>query len=238
MKGLWKKFDCLTSKCYTNLTGGDSNGGDWDKAYEILCEIIREGRRQNSNYAPELDLLDDETDYKYDVCGWIEDYLDYLDEEEQYEKLRKVCEELIELFQWKEESPTDLRYYIAFSLGVERKVEEALAFCEEWYKKESSNVVGAAALIYARTAARDFEGANQIVEQYISEDGSCSDENDIVYMAAEVLYKVSGNTKAEKRVSQAIQKYEEEIESYFFDEDENGLDFNFDDIDDEDLPFL
>ena len=61
------------------------------------------------------------------------------------------------------------------------------------------------------------------------------DENDIVYMAAELLYKVSGNKKAEKRVSQAMKKYEKEVEAYFSGMDEDGLDF--DDLDDDDLPF-
>ncbi|MCD7992239.1 MAG: hypothetical protein LUK37_10890 [Clostridia bacterium] len=237
MKGLWKKFDRLTSKCYANLVGADVNADVWDKAYEALGGIIHEGREQNSNYARELYLLDDETDYEHDVCGWLEDYLDYLDAGRQYEKLRKICVELMGLFQWKEESPSDFRFYIASSLGVEGKTEEALAFCEDWYKKESGNVLGATSLIYARTAAGDFEGANQIVEQYISEDGSCTDENDIVYIAAELLYKVSGNKKAEKRISQAIQKYEKEVEAYFSDVDESALDFCLDDIDDADLPF-
>lgn len=53
------------------------------------------------------------------------------------------------------------------------------------------------------------------MRQYISEDGACTDENDIVYMAAELLYKVSGNKKAEKRVSQVMKKYEKEVEAYF-----------------------
>lgn len=237
MKGLWKKFDRLTSKCYDYLVGADTNADVWDKAYEVLDEIIREGRSQNSSYVPELYLLDEETDYEYDVCGWLEDYLDYLDAGKQYEKLRKICTKLIGLFRWEEESSSDLRFYIASSLGAEGKKEEALEFCEEWYKKESDNMLGATALIYARTAAGDFEGASQIVEQYISEDSTCTDENDIVYNAAKVLYKVSGNKKAEKRVSQAIKKYEEEMEAYFSDVDENSLDFSLDDIDDEDLPF-
>jgi hypothetical protein len=54
-------------------------------------------------------------------------------------------------------------------------------------------------------------------------------------MAAELLYKVSGNKKAEKRVSQAMKKYEKEVEAYFSGMDEDGLDF--DDLDDDDLPF-
>lgn len=221
---LMEKFERLTSKCYTYLAGDVTNEDAWDKAYEVLVEIVREGRSQNSNYAKELYLLDDGTDYEYDVCGWLQDYLDYLDTGKQYEKIRRICGELISMFSWEEEKPSDFRFYIASSFGAEGKKKEALEFCEDWYKKESGNIMGATALIYARTGVGDFEGAEQIVRQYISEDGACTDENDIVYMAAELLYKVSGNKKAEKRVSQAMKKYEKEVEAYFSGMDEDGLD--------------
>ena len=105
MKGLWKKFERLTSKCYTYLAGDVTNEDAWDKAYEVLVEIVREGRSQNSNYAKELYLLDDGTDYEYDVCGWLQDYLDYLDTGKQYEKIRRICGELISMFSWEEEKP-------------------------------------------------------------------------------------------------------------------------------------
>lgn len=49
MKGLWKKFERLTSKCYTYLAGDVTNEDAWDKAYEVLVEIVREGRSQNNN---------------------------------------------------------------------------------------------------------------------------------------------------------------------------------------------
>lgn len=263
MKGLWKKFDRLTSKCYTQLAGvdagGDAGGDVWDNAYEILVEIVHEGRSQNSDYAQELYLLDEGTDYEYDVCGWLEDYLDHLDMGKQYEKLRKVCGELIGLFRWTEEKPSDFHFYIASALRAEGKKEEALAYCEDWYKKDSDDVLGATSLIYSRTAVGDFKGAEQIVKQYISEDGACTDDNDIVYTAAELLYKVSGNKKAEKWVSQAMKKYEKELETYLTGMEGEGLDFgpddldafdlldgldllddpdfDVDDIDDEDLPF-
>lgn len=237
MKGLWKRFDRLTSKCYDDLAGVSGDAGAWDEAYETLCEIIHEGRRLNTGYAPELYLLDDETDYEHDVCGWLEDYLDSLEMAERYEELRKICTELIGLFRWEEEKPSDLRFFIASSFRAEGKLDEALSFCEDWYKKESDNLLGAVSLIYARTAVRDFKGAEQIVLQYISEDGVCTDENDIVYMAAQVLYKVSKNKKAEKWVSKAIQKYEEELEAQLSGMADEGLDFNLDEIEDEDLPF-
>lgn len=240
MHGLWKEFGRLTSGCYGHLSGMEENAGAWDEAYAVLVEIVRDGRSRDSGYAAELYQLDEQTDYRYDVDSWLEDYLDMLDMGKRYGKLRQVCTELIGLFQWEEEKPSELRFLIASSLQSEGKKEEALAYCEDWYKKESDDMTGATALIYARTAAGDFNGAEQIVNQYISEDGVCTDENDIVYTAAERLYKASGNKKAEKWVKKALKKYEDELEAYYSGMDEDGLDFSLDDIEDEDygvLPF-
>ena len=46
----------------------------------------------------ELYQLDEETDYAYDIQGWLEDYLDDLDMRESKEKLLEVCDELIGMF--------------------------------------------------------------------------------------------------------------------------------------------
>ena len=237
MKGLWKRFNRITSQCYDHFIGASKDGSVWDQAYAVLIEIIHDGRSRDSNYASELYLLDEGTDYQYDVGGWLEDYLDYLDASQQYERLCQVCTELIGLFQWEEEKPTDLRFYIATSLEADDKKEESLAFCEDWYKKEGDNVAAATALIHARTAVGDFKGAEQIIDTYISEDGECTDDNDMVYTAAELLYKVSGNKEAEKRVREAINRYDEELEAYYSVMGGEGIDFNMDDIDEEDLPF-
>ncbi|MCI8789202.1 MAG: hypothetical protein HFH92_08860 [Lachnospiraceae bacterium] len=58
----------------------------------------------------ELYQLDEETDYAYDIQGWLEDYLDDLDMRESKEKLLEVCDELIGMFRWEEEKPSDIRF--------------------------------------------------------------------------------------------------------------------------------
>lgn len=234
MKKLWRKFDDFTSKCYANMIQSNMDMSIWHNAFLVLIEIVNVGRNQNNNFAPELYSLEESIDYKYDVSGWLEDYLDELDMYQQYDKVKQVCEKLIHLFQWKEENPSDLRFRIASALGAQGKNAESLAFCEDWYKKENDNISAATALIYARTAVKDLSGAEQIVDSYISEGAVCTDENDIIYIAAELLYKVSGNKKAEKRIKQAIKKYEEELKEYYSGIAGEDLDFA---ISDEELPF-
>ena len=46
----------------------------------------------------------------HDVQGWLEDSLDDLDMRESKKKLLEVCDELIGLFRWEEEKPSDIRF--------------------------------------------------------------------------------------------------------------------------------
>ena len=59
-----------------------------------------------------------------------------------------------------------------------------------------------------------MEGAEAIIRKYISEDTPCTDENDILFMAAADLYLVNGKEKERTAVTEALQKYEQELEGY------------------------
>lgn len=217
-----------------NMPGTGENFEVWNETFAVLLDIISSGRDSNPNYAKELVDLDDSTDFEHDVCGWLDDYLDELEIRELYDELQKVCGKLLELFCWKEDRPSDIRFRIAASLAAQGKNQEALEFCEEWYKNEKDDIVSTTALIYARLGVKDLEGAESLVRKYISDDTICTDENDIVFNAASVLYKVNGNKKEEKRINKAIEKYEKELEAYYMGEDEEDFDF---DLLDEELPF-
>ena len=66
------------------------------------------------------------------------------------------------------------------------------------------------------------------------EDTVCTEDNDIVFVAAEILYKANGNKNEEKRIKRAMKKYEEELEAYYMRIDDEDYDF---DLMDDDLPF-
>ena len=91
MNKLWKKFDGLTQTCYSNMAQGISDIDAWNAGFDLLKEIISNGRTENPDFAKELYLLDDETDYSYDVQGWLEDYLDELKKNKNFAKSIKVA---------------------------------------------------------------------------------------------------------------------------------------------------
>ena len=101
MNKLWKKFDHITQTCYSNMASGISDISVWNTSFDLLQEIISNGRAEDPDFAKELYLLDDETDYSHDVQGWLEDYLDELDVHEMYPELESVCRKLLRLFEWR-----------------------------------------------------------------------------------------------------------------------------------------
>ena len=212
MSRKWKKFGELTRKCYMDLAGLEKSLNCWDEAFEALKEAVAAERREEPEYAAELYALDEETDYEYDVQGWLEDYLDDLDMRESKEKLLEVCDELIGLFRWEEEKPSDIRFLKASALKSLGRAEEAVAFCEKWLDQEPDDYVAVAAGIYAFLEIRNMEAAEGLIRQHIHEDTECTDENDILFTAAATYYKAAGKKEEEKRIQKALDEYEEQLE--------------------------
>ena len=63
----WKTFNKLTAKCYNNMIRAEADGNCWQQAFELLKEIVREERQNNPNFASEIEMIDDITDYEYDI---------------------------------------------------------------------------------------------------------------------------------------------------------------------------
>ena len=239
MNRQWKRYDQLMEKCYLGMAGGGTDIKDWNDCFDVLIQIIENERESNPDFGRELDLLDDETDYRHDVQGWIEDYLDELDMREMYSRLETVCRKLLKIFEWKEEYPSDIRFMLASALGKQGRVEEARKYCEDWETQEKDNPLAAAALIYSLLRMKDYEGAEEIVRQHIEEDTICSEENDVIFTAALQLYKANGNKKMEKKMDDALEEYDKALERYFMGLDDEGLEFgdmNWE-MDEDDLPF-
>ena len=232
MNKQWKKFDHLTETCYSDMASGVSDINNWNTCFTLLLEIISDGREANPDFAKELYLLDDETDYCHDVQGWLEDYLDELDMREMYPELESACRKLLTLFEWKEEYPSEIRFLLASALGNQGKPEEALKYCENWEADETGNPLAAAALIYAKIKMKDLEGAEEVVKRYIAEDTVCTEENDVIFTAALRLYKENGNKEMEKKMDDILEEYDKKLGEYLTGLGEEDLEF----IDDE-MPF-
>lgn len=224
----WKQFDKLTGKCYLNMIGAEKDGNCWSQAFEIMKEIILEERKVTPGFASELEMIDEATDYTFDIQGWLEDCLDEIDMRKEYETLLKMCNDLLELFSWPEHTGSDIKFRKSTVLCTLGRVQEAVDFCQKWMQKEQENIVAATAGVYAFIDMKDYDAAEKLVDKFIFDKSECVEENDIMFTAASKLYEVMGKKQEKKKVDKAIKKYDEYLEEYFL-----NLDFDKDD----DLPF-
>ena len=225
----WKQFGKLTEMCYNNMIGVEKDGNCWVRAFELLMEIVREERKTNPNYASELEMLEEVTDCECDIQGWLEDCLDELDMREEHRTLLKMCDDLLDMFGWPEYTGADIKMRKATVMAALGQKEESAEFCKKWLQKEPENIVAAAAGVYAFIEVKAFEEAEKLVERFILDKSKCTDENDIMFTAASILYQVTGKKKEKRVIDKAIKEYEKYLEDYyesfeFEDEDEEFFD--------------
>ena len=230
----WREFERLAEECYLSMAGMGKGRECWHKAYEVLKEIRADGRSKQPDYSAELYQLDDDTDYCYDIQGWLEDYLDDVDMHEEHERLLKICDELLELFQWEEEYPSDIRFLKASALRNLGRMNDAEEFCRQWLADEPDNIVAATSAIYSSIAVRDLKGAEELIWKYLPEGTPCTEENDVLFTAAAVCYQAIGNKKEKKRIDKALEEYEKSLEEYLLGgDDDDDVDLMWGDIDTE-----
>ena len=92
-----------------------------------------------------MEMIDEATDYAFDIQGWLEDCLDEIDMREENETLLKMCNDLLELFDWTEYTGSDIKFRKSTVLCRLGRVKAAVDFCQKWIKKEPENIVAATA---------------------------------------------------------------------------------------------
>lgn len=230
----WKKFEQLTEKCYLVMAGAEIGHECWNQAFDLLRELVEDMKHERPQGKIELYQVDEITDFEYDVESWLEDYLDELDMHKEYERLLEVCDAVLELFSWEEDAPSDFRFRKVTVLGALRRNDEAAAFCRNWLEEEPDNISAVTASVYASLALHDMETGEKLIRQHIGADTECTEENDILFVAASTYYQAAGKKKEKKRIDQAIEAYEKYLEAFWLGDEED--EFGWEDDDDE-LPF-
>lgn len=228
----WKEFDKLTYRCYNNMAGLDSDDTCWKQAFDLLMGIVKEERKQNLDYAKELYLLDDETDYMHDIVEWIEDCLDETDMKEEYQQLLEMCNELIENFVWSGYTGSDMKFRKSGALRALKRTDEAVQFCDQWINKEPENIMAGTAYVYALIDAKEYEKAKKIIEMFLDEGTECSEENEIMFIAASRYYGAAGDKKKQKELDKMIKAYDDYVDNKMLSdwlegEDEDDWEYDF-----------
>lgn len=208
----WKSFDKLANKCYNNMIGAEKDDTCWAKAFDLLMEIVREERKVNPAFAPELDLVDDETDYVHDVTGWLEDCLDEMDMRKQYELFLQMCEDLLKMFSWPEYSGSDLKFRKSNVLQELGRNEQSVRYCCQWLQEEPENIMAATAYVYALLEEKSYEKAMKVIQEFVTDEEECTEENEIMFRAMIGYYKAIGDKKKQKKLEKILKEYEDYVD--------------------------
>lgn len=229
----WKLFSVLTDKCYANMIGAEKDSSCWKQAFDLLMEIIRDERKINPDFSKEIGLLDDETDYEYDILGWLEDCLDETDMRKQYDLLLEMCNELSTLFILTDDARLDIKFRKSFVLRNLKKTEEAVAFCKDWYDAEKDNIIAATAYVYALIDKEEYAVSEELIQRFITDFSECTEDEELMFRAASKYYEATGNKKKKKEVDRALKEYEKIVDQELTawiegDDDEDWDDLPFD----------
>ena len=216
------------------MIGAKKDRKCWEETFEFLKEIVLEERAINPNFAPQLEMVDDATDYEHDIQGWLEDCLDEMEMRRKNKVVLDMCDELLNLFEWPEYTGSDLKFRKSAAMKALGQKKEAAEYCREWIKEEADNMVAAVAGVYAFIETKEFKAAEELVDKWIMDKTLCTEDNDIMFTAASILYDKIGKRKEKEQIDKALQAYDEYLESYF-----SGTELDDEELDfwDEDLPF-
>lgn len=212
MKTLWKKYDEITLQCYIDSTKNEYSQERWDEAYSVLNEIFMKAKAEKPENMAELMDFEESIDYQYDINGWLGEYLDHLAEEQLFEQTVDVCQNIIETFDWKKDSPAEYRYRLVAAMVAQKKATEALVYCKVWYEQEEDNPVAASAFIEMLTVTEQFDKAEEVLNKFITEDTVCDVQNENLFSIASYLYERSGQEEKKDSIDARMLSYVAQLE--------------------------
>lgn len=245
----WSRFDECTDQAYMDMISETPSLEAWTAAYQAFTEVMGDLRKEkeeqnrflrkgeNGSFRFSFEELEDEYGEEHDLSGWLEDYLDELDMQGEYEKILEAVEYLAREFEWENDDFFDLKSRKCMALMDLGRLDEAYQTCREWMESEEEDsperFEAAADMIRICTKMHRFDEAAGLIEQWICSDDECTDDDYGIFAAARDFYKAAGDAKKAKKLQKLMDESDRRDEEEFMKE----MKFNPDDFDDSGLPF-
>jgi len=207
----WAATSEKIRKCHLSLLSDGGNTADWVDAFDSLIDSIKDERKLDPAFSPELGMLTKATGITYDFADILEEYFDHLEESNEWEKVISSCEKIIDLFKWESALPSEYMFRKGNALEKSGRYEEAEAFGKEWLEKYPTDLYGAASNTFLLLELGRVDEAEAITEKYLRDDLICNDDSNTLYMAAYRLYEMTENINAKQRVEKKMAEYQELI---------------------------
>lgn len=112
---------------------------------------MEEEREKNPDCFRELSEIDQRTENKYNVQGWVDDYFKKLNSIKDYDRIYKDGLRLLDAFQWRQQSPRQIKMRVVGAMERLGMHEAANKYSEEWVGQEPDDINALfAALIFGK----------------------------------------------------------------------------------------
>ena len=189
----------------------------WMKAWELVKQMVVQDDTRTS-----IRDLDEETDYAYDLSGWLQDMEMKLLNAGEHEKRLQFCTEILRLFVWEDNNDWDVYMEGGFQVAVGESLyalgrkEEAQNWFIQWLEKTPHDTDAIAG--YSRYLMSDgkAENAYKMLKDEI-EGLECTCDNDILFLCliecTEQLGKTAERDIYQKKYDQFKDKVDAEMEA-------------------------
>ena len=154
----WHTFEDRTAKCYKILDKDSGINECWYGAFDTLLEIIEEEREKYPDSLRELAEIDQMTENKYNVQGWVDDYFKKLNTLGDYDRVYRDGLRLLDAFQWQKQSSVQIKMRVVNAMERLGMHEAANKYSEEWVGQEPDDINALfAALIFGKKEKEQSE---------------------------------------------------------------------------------
>ena len=94
--------------------------------------------------------------------------------------------------------------------------------------------MAATAYVYALIKVKEYELAEKLIHQFVTDESECLEENEIMFRVASKYYGAIGDKTKKKQLDKVLKEYEAYVDRMI---EEEWLDSDEDDWEDEELPF-
>ena len=180
-------------------------------------------------------MLDEKTDYQYDISEWLEDCLDEIDMREEYEVLLGMCDTFAEfVFSWPDYTGSDLKFRKSSVLRLLEEIMKQYPSAVNGLKRNRRILWQRQLMSMHCSREKNMKQQKKLIHQFVIDESECLEENEIMFRAASKYYGAIGDKTKKKQLDKVLKEYETYVDRMI---EEEWLGSDEDGWEDEELPF-